>query len=125
MIIADTSVWISFLKNDDTDLVDILKTYLKRHEVFGVSAVFGELFQEVKSKREQEILEVIWLSLPKVSEEDLFIDAGLLSKEHKLFAKGVGLIDCYILAAAQKNDFALWTLDKKLGRAYDDMTDRY
>lgn len=121
MIVADTSVWISFLKNNDPDLSDILKSYLKRNEVFGVSAIFGELFQGVKNKREQDVLEILWASLPKVSESELFIDAGLMSNKYKLFAKGVGLIDCYILAAARNNDFALWTLDKKLGKAYDEL----
>lgn len=119
MILVDTSVWISFLKNDDEDLSDILKTYLKKQDVFTVSAVFGELFQGVRNKRERNVLHTIWQSLPKVDESELFIKAGHISNEHKLYAKGVGLIDCYLLAACMENGLALWTLDKKLLGAFD------
>lgn len=119
MILVDTSVWISFLKNDDEDLSDILKTYLKKQDVFTVSAVFGELFQGVRNKRERNVLHTIWQSLPKVDESELFIKASHISNEHKLYAKGVGLIDCYLLAACMENGLALWTLDKKLLGAFD------
>lgn len=117
MILVDTSVWISFLRKDDQDLVDILKSYLKRQEAFTISAIFGELLQGVKSKREREVLDILWESLPKVSEDSLFLQAGKLSNENKFYAHGIGLIDCYILSAAIKHDLALWTLDKKLGAA--------
>lgn len=117
MILVDTSVWISFLKKDDPDLVDILKSYLKRQEVYTVSAVFGELLQGVKTKREREVLDILWESLPKVYEENLFLLAGKLSNQNKFYAHGIGLIDCYILSAAKEHNLALWTLDKKLGNA--------
>lgn len=119
MILVDTSVWISFLKKDDIDTQYILKSYLRKDDVFTVSAVFGELFQGVKSKRERRIVEALWLSLPKVDERELFIKAGHISNEHKLYPKGVGLIDCYLLAACLENELALWTLDKKLLNAFD------
>ncbi len=119
MILVDTSVWISFLKKDDEDIVYILKTYLKKNDVYTVSAVFGELFQGVKNKRERDLLRIIWESLPKPDERDLFIQAGLLSNEHKLYAKGVGLIDCSLLAACMSNGLSLWTLDKKLQGAFE------
>ncbi len=119
MMLIDTSVWISFLRKDDDDLLDLLKSYLKKNEVYTVSAVFGELFQGVRNRRERGILEMIWSSLPKIDEQNLFIEAGHLSNRYKLYAKGVGLIDCYLLAACFENDLALWTLDKKLQKAFD------
>lgn len=122
MILVDTSVWISFLRNSDSDITAILKSYLKRKEIYAVSAVFGELLQGVKNKRERELVVTLWENLPAVDETDLFIHAGNLSNEHKFYAHGIGLIDCYILAAALRNDLALWTLDKKLGEAADSLT---
>ena len=121
MILVDTSVWISFLRKDDSDIEYILKTYLRKDHVYTVSAVFGELYQGVKNKREREILNVIWESLPKVEERDLFIQAGILSNKHKLYAKGVGLIDCYLLAACFNQELNLWTLDKKLQDAFEEI----
>ena len=119
MIIVDTSVWISFLRKDDLDMGEILKTYLKRHEVFAVAAVFGELLQGVRNKRERETIQILWQNVPKADESNLFIEAGNLSNKYKFHSRGVGLIDCYILAAALKNNMALWTLDKKLQKAID------
>lgn len=121
MILVDTSVWISFLKKDDPDTYDILKSYLKKEHVWAVSAVFGELFQGAKNNREVAVIEMLWNSLPKVNESKLFLEAGRLSKQHKLYARGVGLIDCYIMAACFDNDLAIWTLDKKLLSAFDEI----
>lgn len=122
MILVDTSVWISFLKKDDQDLHYILKKYLKTEEVATTSVIFGELFQGVKNKREANILEIIWASLPKFDESELFIKAGKISNQHRLYAHGVGLIDCSLLALCLENKLALWTLDKKLQNAFDRIT---
>lgn len=118
MILVDTSVWISFLRKDDEDLSYILKTYLKKEDVYTLSPIFGELYQGVKNKREKDVLDIIWASLPKVGEEELFIKAGRLSNEYRLYAKGVGLIDCVLLAACFEYQLNLWTLDKKLEKAF-------
>lgn len=75
--------------------------------------------QGVKNKREHEIIIGFWESLPKINEEELFIEAGKLFHEFKFYNSGVGLIDTYLLAAALKHDYALWSLDKKLNKAID------
>ena len=123
MIVADTSIWISFLRNDDPDTVDILRAYLKKNEVYSISAIFGELYQGVKNKREKEIIELIYENIPAVNETDLFLKAGLLSNKHRLYAKGVGLIDCYILSVCLEQRLTLWTQDKKLQNAYQMILD--
>ena len=118
MIIVDTSVWIEYLKGNE-HYRNVLPKYLKEKHVVAISAVFGELLEGVKNKREYEIISGFWESLPKINENDLFIEAGKLSHDYKLYNAGVGLIDTYILAAALKNDYALWSLDKKLNNAID------
>jgi len=118
MIIVDTSVWIEYLTGNE-QYRTILPKYLKEKHVIAISAVFGELLQGVKNKREYEIITGFWESLPKINEEELFIEAGKLFHEFKLYNAGVGLIDTYLLAAAMKNDLALWSLDKKLNKAID------
>ena len=118
MIIVDTSVWIEYLKGNE-HYRNVLPKYLKEKHVVAISAVFGELLQGVKNKREYEIIIGFWESLPKINESELFIEAGKLSDEYKLYNAGVGLIDTFLIAAALTNDYALWTLDKKLNKAID------
>jgi predicted nucleic acid-binding protein len=118
MIIVDTSVWIEYLKGNE-HYRNVLPKYLKDKHVVAISAVFGELLQGVKNKREYEIIIGFWESLPKLNEEDLFIEAGKLSHEYKLYNAGAGLIDTFLLAAALNNDYAIWSLDKKLNMAID------
>lgn len=119
MILVDTSVWVSFLKAENQEVTSIMKTYLKKGQVFTVSSVFGELFSNAKNKRELEILRDFWAHMPKINENELFIKAGRLSNKHDLLSVGIGLTDCYILAAAFDNDFALWTFDEKMLSAFE------
>lgn len=121
MIIVDTSVWISFFRMSDKTLVDLMIGYLEDGEVVGLSAVFGELLQGVRSENEERVIVEFWNSLPKINESDLFIEAGKISYKNKLFSNGIGLIDCYLLAAARDNKYSLWTLDKKLLAAYQNL----
>lgn len=122
MILVDTSVWVSYLKKDDLDTRDILLKYLEKGHVFTFSAIFGELFQGVINNKEREVIQIIWETLPKVDEYELFIRAGNMSSRYKLYNQGVGLIDSCLLVACLENNLALWTLDKKLQRAYDLIT---
>jgi len=118
MILADTSVWISYLCRIDSELEEIFDFYLKKKHIYLVSAVFGELLQGAKNREELDMLRMLWANMPKAKENDLFIKAGLNSNKYKLLNQGVGLVDSYILAACIKNNLTLWTLDKKLQRAY-------
>ena len=121
MIIVDTSVWIEFLKGKDSDILNNFLVLLKKREVMAVSPVFGELLQGAKKEKERKIISGFWQNLPKTDEENAFIKAGELSYQQKLNDKGIGLIDAYILAVALENDFSVWTLDKKLQRAIDEI----
>jgi len=116
MIIADTSVWIEYLRGNQ-GFADIFQSHLMKKSLIALSPVFGELFQGVRSGSEQKIVSGFWYNLPHVNEDHLFIEAGYLSSHYGLMPLGVGLIDCYILAAAIKFKHDLWTLDKKLNKA--------
>ena len=43
-----------------------------------------------------------------------WLDAGRISSEEKMHGRGVGIIDCAILAAARSSGARIWTLDRKL-----------
>ena len=120
MIIADTSIWINYLKGSN-DVKQVFEQLLQRRKVLALSAVFGELLQGARNNREKKIITGFWINLPKMNEDDLFIQAGNISRENKLYAKGIGLIDSYILAAAIQEDISIWTLDKKLEKVINNI----
>ncbi len=112
-IIADTSVWIEFLKGNQ-DIFPLMQELLERKCIIAVECIFGELLQGVKTEREKDIILEYWEYLPKADEYNAWIDAGIYSNESKLLEKGVGLIDSALVVLTVKNKLKLWTLDKKL-----------
>ncbi|GHV05631.1 twitching motility protein PilT [Campylobacterota bacterium] len=112
MIVLDTSVWIEYLRSNESYFARVSKL-LEMGEVLAIDCVFGELLQGAKSKREQTIIKSYYAYLPKSDRCD-FVEAGLYANENRLIDKGVGLIDTAILLTAIKHNAQLWTLDKKL-----------
>ena len=115
MIIADTSVWIEFLKGNEP-VFRRMQTLLENREIIALEPVFGELLQGAKNKRERQVIIDYWKNTPRIDESELWIVAGLYAGEKKLFAKGVGLIDAYIIVASLKTNARVWTLDEKLNK---------
>jgi len=118
VILADTSVWVDYFRKTTTAVDEKMKEYLTARQVCALSVVFGELLQGVRDDREEKIVLEFWVNLPHMEEDGLFIDAGRLSYQNKLHTKGVGLIDCVILAAAKRYQLEVWTNDKKLLQAH-------
>lgn len=114
MILADTSIWIEFFRQTNFENSQKFTECIESNSVIAISPVFGELLQGVRNDREEKVILEYWTYLPKIKEENLFVEAGRISNHYKLFNKGVRLIDCYILAAAKINKLELWSLDKKL-----------
>ena len=112
MIVADTSVWIEFLKRRES-FFSQLDALLRQRQIVAIECIFGELLQGAKSKDEFGIIEAYWKNLPKIEEEGIWLAGGLLSYQEKLFSKGIGLIDLAILGAARKHQLKIWSLDKK------------
>jgi predicted nucleic acid-binding protein len=113
VIIADTSVWIEFLRNREpvhTRLNDLLE----RGMVLAAECVFGELLCGARSRQESDILETYWRNLPRIDEAGLWIEAGRLSSTRGFPARGIGLVDAAILALAARTGADIWTLDRRL-----------
>jgi hypothetical protein len=116
MIIADTSVWIEFFRNHQP-YFSLLCKYMESRSIVALTMIFGELLQGTKSTHEKSILLNYYEYLPKISESNLMIKAGVYSHTNQLIQKGVGLIDACIITGAVENQFKIWTLDEKLKRA--------
>jgi len=87
---------------------------LEDSQVIALECIFGELLQGAKTRRERTIITDYWRSLPKIDEPGLWVKAGHFAGERRLFAKGVGLIDVFIVKAAEFSGARVWTLDKRM-----------
>jgi len=112
-IIADTSVWIEFLKGNQ-NIFSLMNRLLEKKRIIAVDCIFGELLQGVKNSREKDIILGYREYLQGLDEYNVWIEAGIYSSENKLLEKGVGLIDSVLVVMSIKNHIKLWTLDKKL-----------
>ena len=119
MIIADTSIWIEFLKKNEI-YFQYFKKLLENQKILGINIVFGELLQGAKSQKEIEIIKMYWSFIPKVINKDIEIESGIYSSKNNLINKGVGLVDSIIIVSAIKTKSKIWTLDKKLLKVIDE-----
>ena len=107
MYLVDTSVWIDHLRASDPQLVDALGQQL----VLGHPFIAGEL--ALGSLKNRATIIAMLKNLPSVTRAD---DNEVLRmiEDRKLFARGLGLIDAHLLAAALiEGDVQIWTKDKR------------
>lgn len=108
MILADTSVWVDFLRAGDLQLSSLLES----SSVCMHPMVLGEL--ACGNLKNRERLLKLWRNLPKAIEASN--DEVLFFLEHnELAGKGIGWIDLHLLAStALTSCTRLWTRDKRL-----------
>jgi predicted nucleic acid-binding protein len=113
-ILVDTSIWVNHLRRGSLQLADLLN----KGSVACHPFVIGELACGNLKKR-TEILNLLQ-SLPctptlSFDEYLHFIDY------HHLYGVGIGFVDIHLLASALLSDAKLWTSDKQLKRAAEDI----
>jgi predicted nucleic acid-binding protein len=110
MILVDTSIWVSHLREGDAQL----KALLRDEEVLCHPFVVGELACGNIKNRTEVLTELQALPMARiVTDEEVlwFIEAN------RLMGLGLGLIDVHLLASALLSNAPLWTTDKHLRRA--------
>lgn len=109
MVLVDTSVWVSHLRNGDVGIDRLLND----GEVVCHPFIVGELACG-NLKNRHEIL-IYLQSLPMAI---LAEDGEVLKfiENHQLMGKGLGYIDVHLIAAAVLTDVSLWTFDKTLDK---------
>ena len=109
MVLVDTSVWVSHLREGDVGLEKLLND----GEVVCHPFIIGELAcGNLKNRR--EIL-IHLQSLPKtiLAEDEEVLE---FIENHQLMGEGLGYIDIHLIAAAVLTDVPLWTFDKTLDK---------
>jgi predicted nucleic acid-binding protein len=110
MVLVDTSVWVSHLREGNREFEDLLNG----GKVLCHPFVIGELACGNLNNRRVilSLLELLPVCFIAEHEEIL----SLIEKE-RLMGKGLGYIDIHLLASAILTGAPLWTLDKKLALA--------
>jgi predicted nucleic acid-binding protein len=118
MVLVDTSVWVSHLRDGNPELGSLLNS----GEVLCHPFVIGELACG-HLKNRTEILALLKL-LPQALLADhqevlRFLD------DNKLVGKGLGYIDLHLAASCILTGVSIWTLDKKLAEVTQDLNISY
>jgi predicted nucleic acid-binding protein len=109
MVLVDTSVWVSHLRDGNVGLENLLND----GGVLCHPFIVGELACG-NLKNRHEILAYLQ-SLPMT----ILAEDGEVLKfigNHQLMGKGLGYIDVHLIAAAVLTDVPLWTFDKTLDK---------
>ena len=115
MILVDTSVWVDHLRRGDAQLVELLE----RGAIVMHPFVVGEIACGSLADR-STILELLQ-DLPTAVVADNDEVLGFIERQG-LHGKGIGYVDVHLLASIALTDGAkLWTRDKRLRAAADDL----
>lgn len=109
MVLADTSVWISHLRDGNPQLEELLNA----GDVMCHPLIIGELACGNMKNRDEIFSLLHFLPTVEMSDHDEILQ---FIENNRLMGKGVGIIDVHLLASAVLTDVPIWTLDKKLER---------
>ena len=109
MILADTSVWVSHLRQADS----VLQEYLLNGQILIHLFIVGEIACGNLRSRSGILSDL--RKLPLVVHAD-DVEVLRLVEEQHLYGKGIGWIDVHLLASARLSACRLWTLDLRLSQ---------
>jgi predicted nucleic acid-binding protein len=112
MVITDTSIWVTHLRQGSRQLEKLLIDA----EVMCHPFIIGELACG-NLKNRNEIISLLQ-SLPMAPTIE-FDELLFFIDRNDLMGKGVGFVDVHLLASAQLEGVTLWTADKKLKSSAD------
>ncbi len=107
MVLVDTSVWISHLRDGNRELADLLN----KGDVLCHPLIVGEL--ACGNLTDRSTLISFFQLLPCAMEAD-HEEALAFIEGNGLMGKGLGYVDIRLAASAVLSRATLWTLDKKL-----------
>ena len=110
MILADTSVWIHYLRSGDTRF-DLL---LKQESVVMHPLVVGELACGNLADRIKTLIDLNEMHGVQQARHDEVLD---IIEVYRLYGRGLSFIDLHLLASARLSQIPLLTRDKRLAKA--------
>lgn len=113
-VLVDTSVWVDHFHRADLALQERLRV----GDVWTHTVVIGELAAG-RLKQRDEVLRYL-RKLPRADEIDLE-EGLLLLDEHALAGRGLSWADVQLLAAARLDRLDVWTKDRALKKAAEEL----
>ncbi len=114
MVLVDTSVWVDHFRKSSPKLCNMLEDA----EVATHPFVIGELAcGNLKNRREILVLLHALPADPCAEEDEILF----FIEEHSLAGRGLGFVDIHLLAASRMTEHPLWTRDKRLKSAAEDL----
>jgi len=114
MVLVDTSIWIIHLRQGERQLEKLLMDA----EVMCHPFILGELACGNLKNRSEIVSLLQALPMTPTIEFDEFL---FFVERNQLMGKGVGFVDVHLLASAQLAGVKLWTADKRLKSAADQL----
>jgi predicted nucleic acid-binding protein len=110
MILVDTSIWVTHLRQGNRQLEKLLMDAGVMCHPF----IIGELACGSLKNRNEIIPLLQSLPMAPMIEFDEFL---LFIDKNRLMEKGIGFVDVHLLASTQLAGVLLWTADKRLKSA--------
>lgn len=117
MVIADTSVWITFQRQPDSDVGRRFQSLLANEEVVMVGPVLTEMLQGARSEREFTFFAERLKALAFLeTDQDTWIQAAELNFRLKQQGRLMAFADLIVSALALQHDVPVYTVDRDYQR---------
>ena len=124
MILADTSIWIDYLRSGNRSINKEMRKHLNEGQIVIHPSIIAELALALPEKRPlQERTKTLALLdlLPQVRVAQLS-EVRRMIEARRLYSLGIGLTDAQLIASVFINSSTLlWTRDKRLRKAAESL----
>jgi hypothetical protein len=118
MVLVDTSVWVSHLRDGNAELANLLND----GRVLCHPLIVGEL--ACGNLKDREVI-LSFLQLLPVCIEAEHDEVLSFIENNRLMGKGLGYVDVHLITSAVLTGVSIWTLDKKLAQTADSLYKNY
>ena len=114
MVLVDTSVWVSHLRDGNAELANLLND----GRVLCHPLIVGEL--ACGNLKDRAVILSFLQLLPMSIEAEHDEVLSFIENNH-LMGKGLGYVDVHLITSAVLTGVPIWTLDKKLAQTADSL----
>ena len=118
MVLVDTSVWVSHLRDGNAELANLLND----GRVLCHPLIVGEL--ACGNLKDRAVI-LSFLQLLPMSIEAEHDEVLSFIENNRLMGKEMGYVDVHLITSAVLTGVPIWTLDKKLAQAADGLYIKY